>query len=943
MVNGDNITASYSSTADQNSTPGDYPITATLSDNGTGALTNYTVSITDGTLSIGVVVPTISAQPVSITNNAGTTAAFSVGAAGGSLRYQWKKDNVAIVGETNATLSLSGVLKADEADYTVVVTNSAGTITSDAAHLTVIDPAINAQPTNTFVNLGANTSLSVGAAGTGPLRYQWYFKTSPVKNGTNSTLLLTNSTTTMAGTYFAVATNIYGRATSSVVTLTVVTPPSFSAPLAPIAIKPKTIVPAGTRMTMSTAYKGTSPSYQWNLNGNPIPGATSATNIIDAARVVEETGNYTVTLANSAGTVTSINALLTVVPDTNAPAVAIVKPGNSSITGNSTNFGEILAFGTATDNAKVTNVYYRLSQGNNIGAWTAVTNFTPKDANSIAATWTNMLHVFVGTNVLETYSQDWSGNTSKVVKAIFFYHVPSVLNVTINEHDTRPDEGSGSAWPADYRGTKPASTMVQAPDIFPTNGATLYVNRGPYILTALPGHNQIFTNWAVWTTGSNTTNYVGIPKLTFDMQTNLNLEANFIHNPWMEAQGSYFGLCTNSSLDNGISGFFTVKIGTNQAYSGKVLVDGDTVSISGKLNTDGTQQLTLSRAKLGKRPLYLSITNLFGSAGDSGTNQIVGTLTDSNGLTASIVADQWIYTKTNSPTVGQFTMIVPGAVDATLAPGGNGWGSITVDGLGKVVEVGSLADGTALAPQVAYVSKSGRWPMFNQIYATKMRVINFTNSAQFHTNATFLGVYMGWVNLTNPTPGTLRWTKFPIEVASNVITAPTGSYTNAYAGGFSLDIPLTTRGYTQRGATTRLIDVTNALITFEDGLLGGTQSAAVQLKTNNTVGIWGPVKVITKLTNNITHVVTSITNFPLQVTAIGTNAALGKLTLAFDQKIGKLSGTFTNAVSLLPTGVAKPIAFSGVVLQPDNVAYGYFLGGTNQSGAVSFEADPNNP
>jgi hypothetical protein len=60
IKNGDNITASYSTTATSSSAPGTYPIVAAVSDNGTGALANYTVVISNGTL-------TVSAAPLVVT------------------------------------------------------------------------------------------------------------------------------------------------------------------------------------------------------------------------------------------------------------------------------------------------------------------------------------------------------------------------------------------------------------------------------------------------------------------------------------------------------------------------------------------------------------------------------------------------------------------------------------------------------------------------------------------------------------------------------------------------------------------------------------------------------------------------------------------------------------------------------------------------------------
>ena len=60
--------------------------------------------------------------------------------------------------------------------YAVVVTNTAGSMTSAVAVLTVlVPPSITAQPTNLSVVEGANASFSVTASGTAPLSYQWQF------------------------------------------------------------------------------------------------------------------------------------------------------------------------------------------------------------------------------------------------------------------------------------------------------------------------------------------------------------------------------------------------------------------------------------------------------------------------------------------------------------------------------------------------------------------------------------------------------------------------------------------------------------------------------------------------------------------------------------------------------------------------------------------------
>ncbi len=88
-----------------------------------------------------VISPTITTQPSSQTVTAGANVSFSVTATngGGMLDYQWKKDG-ANVSTDSATLSLSNVTTADAGSYTVVVTNSAGSITSSTATLTVNTP-----------------------------------------------------------------------------------------------------------------------------------------------------------------------------------------------------------------------------------------------------------------------------------------------------------------------------------------------------------------------------------------------------------------------------------------------------------------------------------------------------------------------------------------------------------------------------------------------------------------------------------------------------------------------------------------------------------------------------------------------------------------------------------------------------------------------------------
>ena len=166
--------------------------------------------------------------PASRTNNAGTAATFTV-LAGGSptLTYRWRRNGTVLSdggnlsGTTNATLAVTGVLHADAAAYSVVVSNNFGAVTSAVANLTVVDPFIAGAPVNQYVDAGQSAQFNVMAAGTA-LRYQWLRNGVPLNGETNTSLTLTDLQGTDAGSLFSViVSNSFGSVTSSVASLTV--------------------------------------------------------------------------------------------------------------------------------------------------------------------------------------------------------------------------------------------------------------------------------------------------------------------------------------------------------------------------------------------------------------------------------------------------------------------------------------------------------------------------------------------------------------------------------------------------------------------------------------------------------------------------------------------------------------------------------------------------
>ena len=91
--------------------------------------------------------PVITTQPAGRTATNGQSVSFSVAATsqGGPLSYQWRRNGVAVAGATGATLTLAGAQPADAGDYTALVSNSEGSVTSSVATLRVLVPPVITQ------------------------------------------------------------------------------------------------------------------------------------------------------------------------------------------------------------------------------------------------------------------------------------------------------------------------------------------------------------------------------------------------------------------------------------------------------------------------------------------------------------------------------------------------------------------------------------------------------------------------------------------------------------------------------------------------------------------------------------------------------------------------------------------------------------------------------
>ena len=167
--------------------------------------------------------PAFAKQPVSQAVALGATATFSTSVTGSPTpSLQWFKTGVAVAGATSSSLILRAVTTSDFANYTVVATNSVGSVTSDTVSLVLAaTPIIVAQPVGLSVAQGANATFTVKASGSPAPTFQWKKSGKNINGATAATLTLSSVSSTDAADYTVEASNSIGWLASNRATLVV--------------------------------------------------------------------------------------------------------------------------------------------------------------------------------------------------------------------------------------------------------------------------------------------------------------------------------------------------------------------------------------------------------------------------------------------------------------------------------------------------------------------------------------------------------------------------------------------------------------------------------------------------------------------------------------------------------------------------------------------------
>ncbi len=300
----------------QGATAETYPIpAANLGDTG-----SYSVQIRDGCNLIEseaanlqtIGVPAISHQPASQIVCQGTPVTFNVQAISDDpLSYQWFKDGAEIPGATAEAYTIQKAIPGDKGSYYVQARNSCGQTESEAANLDIIAlPEILVQPTSQKVCEGSTATFTVLAKSAQPLTYQW-IKGGRIIPGANSDgLTIFDANMEDMGEYRVAISNGCGFIDSNAVSLIVERPPGD------VDIEPDCLI-ADAGETLAFIMKGTAVeanSYQWEKNGEIIPGEVSPSLIILNPRP-SDSGGYRLTVSNGCGSNKSKMSVLRVVED----------------------------------------------------------------------------------------------------------------------------------------------------------------------------------------------------------------------------------------------------------------------------------------------------------------------------------------------------------------------------------------------------------------------------------------------------------------------------------------------------------------------------------------------------------------------------------------------------------------------------------------------------
>ncbi|MBM3845358.1 MAG: hypothetical protein FJ405_03605, partial [Verrucomicrobia bacterium] len=262
--------------------------------------------------------PEITREPTPIRILAGSSVEFRIDAIGKApLNYQWFWNDTPLHEQTGPVLLIPSVQLRQQGVYRAVVYNSAGSARSQDAVLDLFPPPfITDPPLSRAVRTGTNFSLTVGAAGTGALRYQWRKSGVPIEGAVSNSYPFTGIQLDQAGVYDVVVTDDLASTISPAALITVFRLPVF------VEHPDSTHILVGETLRLNISVDGTTPiTYRWRRGTSSIAGQTNAQLTLTNIQLIN-LGSYSVIASNPAGNATSQVAVVTILLDADKDGMA---------------------------------------------------------------------------------------------------------------------------------------------------------------------------------------------------------------------------------------------------------------------------------------------------------------------------------------------------------------------------------------------------------------------------------------------------------------------------------------------------------------------------------------------------------------------------------------------------------------------------------------------
>ena len=271
------------------------------------------------------------------------------------------------------------------------------------------------------------------------------------------------------------------------------------------------------------------------------------------------------------------------------------------------------------------------------------------------------------------------------------------------------------------------------------NGSQLVVGRS-YTMTAIPAAGQIFAGWA----GITVANPLN-PRLVFQMQPGLTLAAQFIPNPFLPAQGNYFGLVSNpDGVTPESSGTLALSVASLGAFSGRLSVGGTAYALRGALNRNGEATVSLPRGT--NSPLTLSLHVALAS----GADEVSGSVSDGT-WTSVVSGNRSVFSAARPATqAGRHAFILQTPDSGTNSAAS---GSSTISTAGRTTVTGALKDGRKFS-LINSIAKTGDFPFYLSLGKSE--------------------AVIGWLSFPQTAPsavGTVYWVKSGTNAFTRMLQA----------------------------------------------------------------------------------------------------------------------------------------------------------------------------